>query len=204
MKVCEMSDGRIPWPLTRHKRGKPFLIVCGGLAKAVRRESEIAVAYWWGVTAQTVWQWRKALGVLQVNEGTARLYHDYAPERLPPEVQAKARAAANSPAANAKKAAARQGKPAHPNQAKALAAGRRKNQSPEARRKRGESHRRRGTIPSTAGRPWTAEEDALLGTMPDEDVTQKTGRTPGAVMCRRWERRVPKFGSRGRGFAQER
>jgi hypothetical protein len=153
MNVCGMSDGRIPWPMTRHKRGKPFLIVGGGLVKAIRRESETAVAYWWGVTAQTVWQWRKALGVPQVNEGTARLYRDYAPERLPPEVQAKARAAANSPEANAKKATARQGKPAQPNQAKALAAGRRKNQSLEARRKRGESHRRRGTIPPAAGRP---------------------------------------------------
>jgi len=40
------------------------------LAKAVKRESEIAVRYWWGVGVGAVWKWRKALGVPRVNEGT--------------------------------------------------------------------------------------------------------------------------------------
>jgi hypothetical protein len=82
-----------------------FLIVCGDLVKAVRRESEVAVAHWWGVTAQTVRVWRKALGVPKMNEGSARLHRDYTPLRLPPEVQERARRAASSPEANAKKAA---------------------------------------------------------------------------------------------------
>src|SRR4051794_39889389 len=76
--VKRVSAGRIPWPVTCGKaRGRPSLIVFGGLAEAVRAEAAIAVAYWWGVSPQTVSVWRKALGVPQVNTGTARLYHVY-------------------------------------------------------------------------------------------------------------------------------
>jgi hypothetical protein len=35
------------------KRARPFILT-GDLAKAVRLESNQAVAYWWGVTAWTV------------------------------------------------------------------------------------------------------------------------------------------------------
>ncbi len=55
----------------------------------------------------------------------------------------------------------------------------------EARRRMSEAQRARGTRPPAAGRPWEPEEDALLGTMPDEEVARRTGRTPGAVRCRR-------------------
>src|SRR5262245_26036013 len=84
--VCGLTDARIPWPVGKRGRARS-LVVCGGLAEAVRRESNQAVCFWWGVTAQTVTRWRQALGVPQVNEGTARLYVAYAPERLTPEVQ---------------------------------------------------------------------------------------------------------------------
>jgi hypothetical protein len=50
--VAEMSSGRIPWPVCRAP-GRPRLILCGDLARAVRVESEAAVAYWWGVANQT-------------------------------------------------------------------------------------------------------------------------------------------------------
>ncbi|HVS34216.1 MAG TPA: hypothetical protein VMS17_01465 [Gemmataceae bacterium] len=46
------------------------------------------------------------------------------------------------------------------------------------------AHKARGTRPPAAGHPWEPEEDALLGTMPDEEVAQRTGRTPQAVKCR--------------------
>jgi hypothetical protein len=42
-----------------------------------------------------------------------------------------------------------------------------------------------GAMQTAAGRPWTPEEDALLGTMPDPEVARRTGRTPGAVQGRR-------------------
>src|SRR5262249_52021107 len=49
--VCGLSAGRIPWPVGKRspRSGARFLIITGGLAEAVRRESAIAVSYWWGV-----------------------------------------------------------------------------------------------------------------------------------------------------------
>src|SRR5262245_60436040 len=62
--IVGMSAGPIPWPKGRRRdrvRGCGSLILYGDLADAVRRESALAVAHWWGVTSQTVWVWRKAL-----------------------------------------------------------------------------------------------------------------------------------------------
>src|SRR5262249_12980821 len=75
--VKGISNGRIPWPMTRHKRGRLLHVVRGGLAKAVRRESTQAVCYWRGVCPSS---WRKALGVPANDEGTARLRKAWAPE----------------------------------------------------------------------------------------------------------------------------
>ncbi|MBY0528015.1 MAG: hypothetical protein K2R98_31750 [Gemmataceae bacterium] len=117
--VQRLSDGRIPWPQTIVGRNRAFILT-GDLARAVERKSATAICHWWGVTAQTVTKWRKVIEVPQVNEGTRRLYVEYTPERLPPEVQERARAKANGPAANAKKAAARRGRLMHPNARAAL------------------------------------------------------------------------------------
>jgi hypothetical protein len=38
---------------------------------------------------------------------------------------------------------------------------------------------------------WTAEQDALLGTMTDADLVEGIGRTEGAVRCRRTTRGIP-------------
>ena len=52
----------------------------------------------------------------------------------------------------------------------------------QTRLKMSQAHNRRGTIPpEIRGPPWTTEEHALLGTMPDKDVAERTGRTLGAV-----------------------
>ncbi len=80
--ITGLSNGPIPWPMSRGKHGRPFFILFGGLANAVRRESGLAVAHWWGVTAQTVTVWRKALGVGCTNEGTSRLRSAYTQELL--------------------------------------------------------------------------------------------------------------------------
>ncbi len=58
--------------------------------------------------------------------------------------------------------------------------------SDEARRRMSEAQRARGTRPPKAGRPWEPEEVALLGTMPDDEVAQRTGRSLAAV--RSWAR----------------
>jgi hypothetical protein len=41
---------------------------------------------------------------------------------------------------------------------------------------------------------WTAEEIALLGTMPDEEVARRTGRTASAVRRQRYLRSIPNAG----------
>jgi hypothetical protein len=139
--VCGLSAGRIPWPVGKRGRAKA-LIVFGGLARAVRTESNQAVCHWWGVTPQTVSRWRRLLGVPRANEGTDRLYRDYAPERLPPEVQERARARANSPEANAKKGTAWKGKPRPPH-VRALLDRTGKRHTDAARAKMRAEHRRR-------------------------------------------------------------
>lgn len=51
VEVARISDAPIPWPATTRRAGRPSLIVCGSLVRAVRRESELAVAHWGGVAA---------------------------------------------------------------------------------------------------------------------------------------------------------
>ena len=45
MTICGLSDAPIPWPIGRRGRGRHSLIVYKGLAKAIRRESNQAIAY---------------------------------------------------------------------------------------------------------------------------------------------------------------
>src|SRR5262245_25698110 len=79
--VTGYTDARIPWPVGR-RRGfaAKALVVYGGLADAVRWEAAIAVCHWFGVSAQTVSKWRKALGVGQLTTGTHRLRLHYSGE----------------------------------------------------------------------------------------------------------------------------
>jgi hypothetical protein len=71
VEVVGLSSGPIPWPIGRTlPRGRQrFLIVCDGLAEAIRRESAEALQHWWGMGADTVRKWRRALGVT-TTEGT--------------------------------------------------------------------------------------------------------------------------------------
>jgi hypothetical protein len=57
--------------------------------------------------------------------------------------------------------------------------------SEATRRKMSCAHQRRGTRPPSAGPAWTPEEEALLGTLPDAEVAERTGRSVVAVQCRR-------------------
>jgi hypothetical protein len=59
-----------------------------------------------------------------------------------------------------------------------------------------EAQKKRGAIPPTAGVPWTADENTLLGTMKDREVAEKTGRTELAVSSRRYILGVPAFTKR--------
>jgi hypothetical protein len=73
VKIVGLSSGRIPWPMGQAGANKS-LVVYRGLAKAIRRESIVAVAYWWGVTTQTVTKWRRKLEITgQQTKGTSKL-----------------------------------------------------------------------------------------------------------------------------------
>jgi hypothetical protein len=49
------------------------------------------------------------------------------------------------------------------------------------------AQKRRGIRPpAVKGLAWTSDEDALLGTMPDADVAERTRRTLSAVQSRRY------------------
>jgi hypothetical protein len=73
--ITDWSEGRIPWPLCRRlgRNGGNGLLVDEELARAVRSESRMAIRYWWGVSADAVYNWRVALGVGKYNEGTLQL-----------------------------------------------------------------------------------------------------------------------------------
>ena len=60
-----------------------------------------------------------------------------------------------------------------------------------------EAHKRRGTRPPAAGRPWTADEDELLSTLPAAEVARRTGRTLTAVYNRRIDLGMPAGRRRG-------
>jgi hypothetical protein len=42
--------------------------------------------------------------------------------------------------------------------------------------------------------PWTPEQEALLGTAPDEVIAEQLGRTRWAVYLRRYRKGIPAFG----------
>ena len=129
--VTGYSSAPIPWPVGHPRRGRggrPGLVVFGGLARAVRRESNQAVAHWFGVYSSVVARWRAALGVPKLTAGSARLRG----------------AVARDPERREKIAAARIGKPRPPHVIEAMRKGRTgKLQSEEARAKMRTAHARR-------------------------------------------------------------
>lgn len=157
--VVGYSDGRIPWPLGRRPRqAAKALIVYGDLADAVRRESNQAVCYWFGVTPQTVSKWRKLLGVGLTNDGTHRLRSAYTDETWAVEARAKAHAKTGDPERRAKIAAAKRGKP---------------RPTPP------------GWVPN--GTAWTAAADELVRTLMPKEAALRTGHTLASVYQRRWQ-----------------
>jgi hypothetical protein len=192
--VAGLSDAPIQWPYVAQPGGNGYrsLILCGDLVRAVRRESEIAVMHWWGVSRHTVLKWRKALGVEKNTEGTRDLASRLAPETIQnAESTRKRMESLKSPERAAKIGAARRGIPLPQHVKEAIARAKTGSKATEQTRlKMSEAHKRRGTTPP--GIPlWTKEEHALLGTMPDKDVAERIGRPLGAVQARRYAFGVP-------------
>ncbi len=109
-----ISDAPIQWPY-RKSVGRPSYIVCGDLIRAVQTEAEIAVAHHWGVSPATVENWRRALDVPRMTEGTRRLAVAYTPEKLTDEVHVQARAGMERSEVRVKIRESRVGKPLHHN-----------------------------------------------------------------------------------------
>ncbi|HZZ77570.1 MAG TPA: hypothetical protein VFE62_03570 [Gemmataceae bacterium] len=182
--VRGITDAPIPWPYTWvTKYRHPTLILCGDLARAVRTESGVAIKHHFGVGDYLIWQWRKALGVEITNDGTSALRSRWGQEE---DTIAQLKEARRSPKRAAKIAAARRGKPRPRHVIEAM---RRANlgrkASASARAKMSAAHKRRGTRPPAAGPAWSAEDDALLGTMLDREVSRRIGRSERAVVDRR-------------------
>ena len=59
--LCGLSHGSIPWLVGKCDNHKA-LVLCGDLVEAVKREASLAIQYWWGVSYETVWRWRKSAG----------------------------------------------------------------------------------------------------------------------------------------------
>lgn len=115
IEVGGWTAAPIAWPY-RKRAGSPSLILTEDLARAVRTESEQAIAEHWGVGLTTVWSWRKALGVGRITRGTRAILSAGVPE----EAAARGREAAAAPEARARMAAGKRGRPMHPNTAAAL------------------------------------------------------------------------------------
>ena len=143
------------------------------------------MAHWWGIKPQTVWAWRKALGVGATTKGTSRLRSAYTEEPWAVEARAVMHATAGDPERREKIVAARRGKPRprhvmEPARRPARVAPQRGNPAADER-----AHKGRGTWPPAAGRPWTPEEDGLVLALSLKDAADRIGRTVASVKSRR-------------------
>jgi hypothetical protein len=152
VRIAGLSDAPIPWPVC--KAGKWLVpVVYQGLAKAVRREFEQAVAHGWGIGKWQVWTWRKALGVPATTEGTSRLRSDYTREPWAVRARRKAVAKAGDPQRREKIAAAKRGKPRPAHVVEAMVRGHRgKPLREETRHKMSATHKARGTLQAVTAR----------------------------------------------------
>jgi len=82
--VGGITTAPIPWPWSLHHHGAGIRvpILTGDLVKAVRTESNQAVAYHWGVSRWTVARWRRALGLGRMTPGTLARWRELRPQRL--------------------------------------------------------------------------------------------------------------------------
>ncbi len=80
--VVGITKAPIPWPYARAVKGNRQLFVSGGLERAIRKESQQAVVYHWGVSRWWVGICRRKLGVPRMTEGTTARWHELVNQRL--------------------------------------------------------------------------------------------------------------------------
>jgi hypothetical protein len=188
LKVRGITDAPICWPMARSgSRFSP--IVCGDLVRAIRTESEVAVAHHWGIHRATVRKWRRALGVPAMTNGSLRLKIEWTPEIFTPQSCAKAREAMQRPDVRAKLSAIRKGRRQHHNTIEAC---RRLGQRPKSeawKRAMSERSKKMWENPEAYGLPprrkWTERELAMIGTDSDRAVAEALGLPVGVVRYKR-------------------
>lgn len=157
------------------KWGTRSVILCGGLVEAVREESELALAYHWGVSLSTVWRWRKVLEVAASTPGTIRLKSFVSSETMTPFLRAYL-------------GTRRKGQPRHltpEGEARLLTALHRPKSQQWYQSMAGHFAAWRRKPVDVHDRPWTPEDEKLLGTMPDREVASLLKRSKRAVTLRR-------------------
>lgn len=170
--VVGLSSGRIPWPRGRVKGTceRSSLIVFGDLLEAIKRESNQAVSYWFGVRVTMVSKWRRALGVGPETEGTLHLR-----DRV-----------MRDPERNGKIAGELTGRKRSTELMQRLHKGNHgRKHSMETKKKMSRSHRRRKRCGRLDFRPWTTEEDKLVCILPPAEAAVRTGHPLSAVYSRR-------------------
>ena len=144
--VTGFSSAPIPWPVGGVKKGYAAIIVCDDLERAIRHEAGITVAHHFGVHQVTVSQWRKSLGIGRTIEGTHRLRGEIM------------RAVVASPAHAAH----------YENMRDPVIDAERRRKISEANRRPPKPPKPKPPKPFPKLRKWTAEEDAILLTLPEE------------------------------------
>jgi hypothetical protein len=194
--VIGWSDALISWP--RCLRLDPPRLGCGlliddELARAIRHEAALVVAYWWGVHVSTVLNWRKALGVTRTNnEGTHRLVLGAIAQTL--KVRFGEGSSCSGQGGSSPFAA--RGRPAvwTPQEIALLGAlsdaevAQQTGRSPNAVMKK-RAQLGRAALTARYGlyhrRFWRAEEDEAVRTLSPQEAAQVTGRTLRAVYHRK-------------------
>ena len=94
--ITRWTDALISWPRCQRVgvRGGSGLLVTEELVRAIRTESSLAIQYWWGVNAETVWRWRKAFGVSQWGTEGSQQLHQQSSEAGARKLRGKTRPAA--------------------------------------------------------------------------------------------------------------
>ena len=186
-----ITDAPVQW-ISIRKTGKPFVILCGDLIRAVQTESEVAVAHNWGVDKETVRKWRRALGIGRMTAGTTQVFRTLFESRIPEDVAERGRIKSRSKASRQKMISSKTGQPMHENTRKALLKAVKRPKSQSHREAMSLAHKARGTHPPN-GRPWTKAEDERLGRAPDKILALEFDRSVVSIRKRRTRLQIPKY-----------
>ena len=190
--IAAITDSPVQWFKIR-KDGKPFVILCGDLIRAVQTESEAAIAQHWGVNKETVRKWRRALNVGRMTNGNKLIFRNLFQSRVTPEMAKMGRSKSRSNESRQKMIDSKLGQPMHERTRKALLKAVKRPKSQSHREAMSLAHKARGTRPPDNGRPWTKAEEKRLGKAPDKQIALELDRSVDSIRKRRTRLQVANF-----------